>query len=409
MNLLISPRCLIIIIVVFGTYQISLAQSVFTTQSNGRNRGYLGIQPRGSAPNQPLIIILHANQSTALRVFGADSIWKQMRAAATIIFPIAINSQWNCDSTAARDDDVAFLMQIIDEAYQNYRIDRNRVFIILQGDNSCLTRHIGDRVAGIIHMNDHLPSGTLVTNKCDSLAYVPGNVKFALWSKQEAPGVDPAEIRLDSIKKNRWDKRWSVGLGGGSFLMLPSVKTSIDDKTYMDISDSRRQLDLTLTKWMNDSMGWFVNVTWLKVPQKQEVKISYQGSGILLKGSGGGGAVVPITIGFKYALRKGMSRPYVVLGTGITSVVVFGGKFKTTSINIDPTLIQSNIESEVRLTTHVVVGTGYDWRLGKRILLTGMLTYLHSSRFESAGQINAVRGLALNLQMGWIFGVNRLD
>jgi hypothetical protein len=395
--------------VVCITNQVSVAQSVFTTQSNGRNRAYLGVQSRGAAPNQPLIIITHSNQSTALRAFGADSFWKQMRVAATIIFPIATNNEWNCDSAAARNDDLAFFMQIIEEAYQNYRIDRNRVFIILQGDTHCLGQQISDQVSGIVHTNDYPPAGRSLINRCDSLASVPGNVKFALWSKQEAPGVDPVEIRIDSIRRKRWDKRWSVELGSGTFFMLPSVKTNVDDKTYMDISDSRRQLDVTATKWMNDSMGWFLNLTWLRVPQKQELKVTYQGSGILLKGEGGGGAVIPLTLGFKYALRKGMSRPYVIFGTGITSVIVLGGKFKTTSINIDPTLLKSNVESEVRLTTHVVIGSGYDWRLGKHIVVTGQLTYMHSSKFESAGQINAVRGVALNLQMGWIFGVNKID
>ncbi len=391
-----------------------LTQSVFTTEVSKINRGYLLTQSRDNRPNQPLAIVLHSNGSFALASFRNEAFWKKLKKPATIIFPMAINNQWNCDEGINQNNEVLFIKKIIEEAYSNYQIDRNRVFVIAEGECFCVAEAFSRRypkmVTALVRGKEFIPTDLSIINQSDSLANIKidSALHYELWKKPEDHLRDLKKEREDSIKRNRWDKRTTLEFGSGGFAMMGSVKTDIDDKTYMDISDAHQQLELTVTKWMSDSMSWFINATWLRVPQKQEVKFTYQGSRILLKGEGGGGAIVPVTVGFKYAFNRNSFRPYFLLGTGATAVVVLGGKFKTTSLSIDPSAIQDDVESEIRTVFHLMLGSGCEWRLNKRIILAGHVRYLHSSQFESAGQINAVKGFSTSIGLGWIFGANKL-
>jgi hypothetical protein len=54
------------------------------------------------------------------------------------------------------------------------------------------------------------------------------------------------------------------------------------------------------------------------------------------------------------------------------------------------------------------LGTGIDCRLGKRILTGIHIRYIHSSEFESAGAVKAIRGFTGSISVGYILGANRL-
>jgi hypothetical protein len=389
------------------------AQSAFLTSVNNQGRSYLITQSHGSSPNQPLVIILHPNNSSAQLSFRKESLWKSLRLPATIAFPLAVSGNWNCNEGMETENDILFLKKIIDESHNNFLIDRNSVFIIGEEDSYCLAEEFKkkyNRLVTAIVRNNHATDVTVI-NKGDSLTNLKEIVlpEFELWQKPVAPGRNDTKEREDSIKLTKWDNRTVIEIRAGGFKMLNQVKTGIDDKTYMDISDAHQLLDLNISKWMSDSIAWFSNIAWLKVPQKQEVKFTYQGTGVLLKGEGGGGAVVPITAGLKYALHKYTLRPHFLLGTGPMIVVVAGGKFRTTSTNLDPSAVRNNIESEVRTVLHMMLGTGCEWRLAKRIMAGGHLQYIHSAQFESAGQVNAIRGFSAQIGLGFICGANRLN
>lgn len=392
----------------------ALCQSVFLTTVNGESRGYLVVQSRDGVVNQPLVIVLHAGGSSAEATFRNEAMWKSLQRPATIIFPMATDGRWRCDAGPGRDNDLLLIRQIISEAYDNYRIDRNRVFIIGEGDSYCLAlafkESSSELVAAVLQGRNTSRQHDTMISASDSLLRAEQRVgnRFDLWTQPIDPLRDFQREREDSIKRYSWNRRTSWVLGAGGFVMLGLVKTDVDDKTYMDIGDAHQQFQLTVTKWMNDSLSWFVNVSWLRIPRKQEVKITYQGTGMLVKGEGGGGAVVPITVGLKYAFYRHAFRPYVAFGTGPTSVMVLGGKFRSTSTNIDPAALQDDIAMEVRNVFHVMLGTGCEWRISKRMVITGDITYLHSGQFESAGQVNAVRGFSANTGIGYLMGVNRL-
>ncbi|HEY0750649.1 MAG TPA: hypothetical protein VGD26_05820 [Chitinophagaceae bacterium] len=395
--------------------QQAFSQSAFTTRISDHDRGYLVYQTHTSTPNQPLAIILHSNRSFALASFRSDAVWKEVGRPTTIVFPMAINSYWNCDDGTGRDNELLFIKRIIEEAHNNYLIDRNRVFIIAEGGCYCVAVAFKQKyprmVNSIVRSKEFVQTDQSIIRKTDSLARIKMDsaMYYELWKRPEDMLRDYQKEREDSIKRSRWQGRTTVEVGKGGFKMLGGVKTDIDDKTYMDISDAHQQLDLDIARWMNDSVAWFVNVTWLMVPKKQEVKRTYQGSGILIKGEGGGGAVIPVTAGLKYAFHRKLFRPYFLLGTGLTSVIVVGGKFRTTNMVVDPSAIQDDVESEVRTVMHIMLGSGCAWRPGKRASIGAHLRYIHSSQFESAGQINAVRGFSASVGLAWMFGVNKLN
>jgi hypothetical protein len=229
---------------------------------------------------------------------------------------------------------------------------------------------------------------------------------YQLWRKVKID--EPSEeAKIDSIKRNRWEKRTTIDLQASRFIMLPAVKTGIDDKTYMDISDVKRLYTLEMTKWMNDSMAWFIDVSWLKIPKKQEVSFDFNGTNVNIKGEGGGGTIVPIAVGFKYAIHRNVFRPYFQLGTGPLYMFIIGGKFGANSTTLDPSSIRNHLKSESRLVMHFSLGTGYEWRLGKRVYNKGDVKYLHSGRFDSAGQVNAIKGFSIGFGFGYILGINK--
>jgi hypothetical protein len=391
----------------------TVGQRAFVTTIDGENRSYLLAQSGVTVPNQPLIIILHDNGGSAFLAFRSESLWKKLSSPAILAFPSAKNSHWQCNGDPGTD--VNLLQKIIDDVYQNYRVDRNRVYIIGEGESYCLatlfnTTYPAQVTAIAQHIRPTVSSSDneIVEQGNTLLRSGPENeVNYELW-KKAALSYEEQKEKQDSVKRTRWHKRVTVDFRTGGMVMLPSVKTNSDDKTYMDISDANQWLSFSITKWMDDSMAWFVDINWLKIPRKQEIKFSYQGTNVLIKGEGGGGAVVPITVGFKYALHQYAFRPYFKFGTGPMAVVVLGGRFKTTSTtNMDPSAMRDNIEMEIRTVFHVALGSGFDWRLNKRLFLSGHLQYLHSAQFNSAGQVNAIRGFTANAGGGFIFGINK--
>ena len=72
---------------------------------------------------------------------------------------------------------------------------------------------------------------------------------YAMW-KNPLYNEEVHRIEMeDSIKRVRWERRVSVEFRTGGFYLLPGVRTK-KDKTYMDISDARSVVDLTVTSWM---------------------------------------------------------------------------------------------------------------------------------------------------------------
>jgi len=384
-----------------------IAQRAFITTVNKQNRNYLILPSHTSAAtttNLPLVIILHRNGMKAASSFRSDAFWKQLKTPLILLFPSAHNDHWGCAEGEGLENDIVFLQALLEDTYENFHIDRNKIVIVNESDEQCLTEKFDlrypHRFASIVKHSTSLMDDALITEiekRVNGVSPHSSERVYELWQNPLFNAANRKKEMEDSIKRVRWEKRITVEFRTGGFYMLHSVKTE-KDKTYMDLSDAHSLLDLHITSWMSDSIAWFVDVGWLRVPQKQEIN----GARI----EAGGGAVVPITIGFKYALHRSKVRPYFLLGTGPSPVLVFGGRFSATS---DPRNIKNKIKAEVRFALQTTIGTGIDCRLGKRILFGGSFRYIHSSEFESAGSVNAIRGVSASISAGYILGANRLN
>lgn len=67
-----------------------------------------------------------------------------------------------------------------------------------------------------------------------------------------------------------------------------------------------------------------------------------------------------------------------------------------------------NLNSEMRMVFHTSIGTGIDLRVTKRFTAGAHLRYLHSANFESAGEVDAIRGFNLNVGLGYIINANSM-
>jgi hypothetical protein len=392
-----------LVIIITFTAKPSSGQRVFLTGIGDKNRIYHLSHAYTDAQviNAPVILWLYSGVKDIRKVVHHDSVWKKLNTPAVMIFPLPAKDSWKCDSTSLNED-ITFLHTILREVYDNFHIDRNRVYIVTDGASQCLAeKYIAAFSKEAILSRQQIKSGISAQQMIDLtgalLQQKSGAAPvYAMW-KNPLYNEEAHRIEMeDSIKRVRWERRVSVEFRTGGFYLLPGVRTE-KDKTYMDISDAHSVVDLTITSWMNDSMAWFFDLGWIKVPQKQEM------DGVRIEA--GGGMILPITLGFRYAFYRYKTRPYILLGTGPMPVIVFGGRFGT---NIDPEYIRTKIKAEARMAFHTTIGTGFDYRFGKRILTCAHFSYIHSSEFESAGAVKAIRGCTGSASIGYIFGANRL-
>jgi hypothetical protein len=385
-------------------YKPAKAQRFFVTSTGEVSRTYRLSHAYADAQvaNAPLILWLFSDGRSLQALPVQDSVWKGLNRPVVMLLPSPAKEAWTCHDEAKLSDNVDFLQTILGEVYDNFHIDRNRVYIISDVASKCLADSFVSRfpmqvvsTRTIAAMDISLKEMMTLANQV--LEIEP--VATPRYKKWENPLYN-AEVRRmeveDSIRRVRWARRVSVEFRTGGFYLLPGVRTK-KDKTYMDISDARSVLDIHMTSWMNDSMAWFVDIGWIKVPQKQEM------DGVRIEA--GGGMILPVTVGFRYAFHRRKTRPYILLGTGPIAVLVFGGRFGT---NIDPNYIKNKIKAEARMAFQTTLGTGIDCRLGKRILTGIHIRYIHSSEFESAGAVKAIRGFTGSISVGYILGANRL-
>lgn len=382
----------------------SQAQRFFITPMGDINRVYRlsHAYTDEQMVNAPVILWLFSDAQSLKAIPAQDSIWKRVNRPVVMLLPSPAKEVWTCSDEVKLQNNVAFLQTILGEVYTNFHIDRNRVYIVSDAPSKCLAESFVNRFP---------QQATLVPTAASTVVSVDGMIDLAntildiqpsstpVFKKWENPLFNPeahkAEVE-DSIKRVRWERRVSVEFRMGGLYLLPSVRSE-KDKTYMNIRDAHSVLDLHVTSWMNDSMAWFVDIGWIKLPQKQEV------DGVRIEA--GGGMILPITVGFRYAFHRSKTRPYILLGTGPMAVMVFGGRFST---SINPDYIKNKIKAEARTAFHTTLGTGIDGRLSKRILTGVHLRYIHSSEFESAGAVNAIRGFTASFSVGYILGANRL-
>ncbi len=397
-----KQQCRVFILLLFFISVKGAAQRVFVNTFGGVNRSYLYYSNSINTAvnsNRPVVIILHKNGRTARDAFSG-TVWKSLKVPTILIFPNAIKGSWNCKDEALLDNDVRFLKFILSETHNNFHHDRNRVFVIGDKDTECLVKKFQEQYPKALATFESWKQGSdslIALRNVQNLLEKPvqRDTTYSLW---DDPAVRKKMDPIDSLKGYRLHNRLVVEFRYGGFAMLGSVRTGISDGTYAKLYNSRSFLDIHLSKWMNDSMAWFVDIGRLKVPRTQEITAS----GIVKTG---GGMIMPLTLGFKYALPRVRGRPYFLLGSGVMQVMVFGGRLNPGAMISGA---RPNLNSEMRMVFHTTIGTGIDLRFTKRFLVGAHLRYLHSANFESAGQVDAIRGFNLNVGIGYIINANSM-
>jgi len=368
---------------------------VATVGQQARSYTIVHISASEDAYNLPLLILIFNDESKTPDASGFSE------RGVIVATPSILQTATDCSNAIALENDIAFLSKLIDDTYQNFRIDRNRIYIVSRSTEGCLADSLATRKPGFISKHIKLFAGEsladAMTRARQPTAQSPTAPKYELWKN---PLYDPERAREaheDSIRLYRWERRTTIEFRMGRFDMLGVVRTP-KDKTYMDVADAHTMMDLHINHWMSDSMAWFVDIGRLRVPQRQE----FNGARIEM----GGGTILSLSWGLKYTFHRHNLRPYITLATGPLSFLVFGGKF---SLNTDPQQARSKIKAEVRTAMQTKIGTGIEGRIGKRICMGAHVAYIHSSQFKSAGSVNAVRGFYNSLSVGYIMGANKIQ
>lgn len=381
------------------------AQRIFTVTVKGENRTYLYAQKSSNKEeaNQPLVIVLHPGQENAYAAYKSlKAHWDTLEQPVHLAFPNAINSKWDCEPQYGIVNDAELIHTIIEDAFTNFHINRNKVYVLFGDGSSCLSDVYQSLYPNTVSGTSHFKAidSTLVTQVNHFLEVkqekeTPKEQSYALW-RPPVTDLEPKEDPMDSLIKHTLHKRWVLTLHTGRLFLLGNVKTDISDGTYVDLSDANAFLGLQVTRWMNDTIGWFFDISRLKVPETQvsSGNVNAMGSGV----------VMPITIGFKYAFMYGKFRPYAFLGTGPMTLMVFGGRLYSSG---STGMMRPSMNHEMRTVFHTSLGGGADVRIGRYVILGGEVRYIHSAEFDSAGSIDAIRGFNFNISASFILNADR--
>ncbi|WP_130857958.1 hypothetical protein [Olivibacter jilunii] len=366
------------------------AQREFIRNINGHSRNYLLNASRTTEfpVNLPLIIVLHENGSSTEIIYRSIKTHLSDINAA-IVFPQAFKKNWGSDSASLKNDQ-DFIHAIINDMYLNFRINRNKVYLLTSTED----KHTGDRIKTALNTqiasvrNSSLSDTLLLIKDLKGLAnnYITTSSVFTI-------ARDPEMERLaDSANNILLKKRLVISFQPGLFFMFGSAKSGSEDKSYMDMSGTNSYLGINVTSWVSDKVGCFIDLSFLKGPQKIDL------AGESLRVEGGG--IVPATLGVKYNfLKKNKITTYALLGVGAVYISAKWGRIK------DPSNI--NLNTKGRTAPLLQSGVGFNIRPSKRLLFGTQLAYFHSTNFESVGNITSVRGLNAIASIGYVIGANK--
>ncbi|GGH14216.1 outer membrane beta-barrel protein [Mucilaginibacter phyllosphaerae] len=374
------------LLVLFATLiqTTAFAQRTFIKKIFWVNRSYLYHSNAAVKANQPLIIVLHPNKADAGKTFSAAT-QKATSSPVHLIFPDAVGGKWSCEEGFVKND-IALMKAIIADSYNNFQIDRNRVFILADTTNKCLAEKFMEAYPDLIAGSSILkPDETFedAFNKILADSSRTGKT-YKLWS-------DPVDAAHDEPANAQAKRQLEVSLTGGIFWMFKSVKTGISDATNADLSHTKYAVGLNVTRWISNPLGWFAEVSKIAVTER------VRDTGIETKT--GNGTVIPFTAGLKYRFFTNKRiQPYVLAGAGAVYTHAEGSQQTSGS----STSQVRNLNADYRLPVQVTLGAGAALNLGTRFILASNLRYLHSAAFSNLGRIDAVRGLNVNFSVGYV-------
>lgn len=129
-------------------------------QLGNTTRQMLVYAPSGLQPNSPLLLSLHGmNQDIAYQQNQTKWELVAKEHGFVVVYPGGINNSWDIYGTS----DVDFILAIIDEMYDRYSIDRNRVYLSGFSMGGMMTyhaaNHIADKIAAFAPVSGYLMGG----------------------------------------------------------------------------------------------------------------------------------------------------------------------------------------------------------------------------------------------------------
>lgn len=185
----------------------------------------------------------------------------------------------------------------------------------------------------------------------------------------------------------------AISLQYGHFELLQFAKAD-DNTTDIDISNYHNMFNLVLEYYLYERLTAQLSIGLILIPQEQKIdSVTFKpGSGlggIQAKGSGKGGALLPITFGAKATFLEGLFRPYISILSGFTFIKVGMGAGSGSIYGIE-----KNIDYRSKFLFSFQLGSGFQLRVGKVVRLDLGVNYYGSSKFTpSIGGINSYYGL----------------
>lgn len=155
-------------------FSVSLAIMLITSTLNAQvepllvgttTRNMLVYAPSGIEPDRPLVISMHGyNQDIAYQ--RNQTKWETYAEANSfvIVYPAGLNNAWDISGMT----DIDFILAIIDEMYDRYAIDRNRVYLSGFSMGGMMTYYaatkIADKIAAFAPVSGYPMGGTTNTN-----------------------------------------------------------------------------------------------------------------------------------------------------------------------------------------------------------------------------------------------------
>jgi poly(3-hydroxybutyrate) depolymerase len=159
MKKFINLQFLFIVLSMFLLSSNSKAQ-IESIQVGTATRNMLVYAPPGIEQNRPLLLSLHGlNQDIYYQQNQTQ--WKSVADENNfvVVYPAGINNSWDLNGTS----DIDFILAIIDEMYNRYGIDRDRVYLSGFSMGGMMTyyaaNHIADKIAAFAPVSGYLMGG----------------------------------------------------------------------------------------------------------------------------------------------------------------------------------------------------------------------------------------------------------
>lgn len=206
--------------------------------------------------------------------------------------------------------------------------------------------------------------------------------------------------KLGAEKKDNLKDNWVIGLRYGYNELFRFARQS-NNQSSIEIADYHKQYQLKLEYYPFEKVSTHLSIGLLMMPKEKGIDSIYRVPGegihgINVRGTGKGGAILPVTVGIKKLFSNRRIHPYFSLATGIAFMKIGSGKASGGVDGIDKEI---DIRSELKFCYET--GVGVQMQAGKFLLFDFSLNGFGTPEISPA--IGGMRSYS-----GWNFlgGVN---